>query len=330
MELHDTIFGRVEVEDRVLVELIGCGPVQRLKGVSQSGPSPFFMEDKPRVSRFDHSLGVMLLLRRHGASVEEQIAGLLHDVPHTAFSHVADFVFENESHEYHERFMDEIVYDSDIPRILKRHGFEVDRILDEDNFGLLERDLPRLCADRLDYSMRDIKLHEIASVEKFKESLTTFEGEFVFEDFETAEDYGLRYVQLDAEVYASPKEVAIYELFAEILRTLLEEGELREEELFKTDEYVMEKVRSSNIEKVEKLLSLLDGGIDVRTGVRDPDFIGETKARAVDPYFIENGEKVKASNRSDKLEEKITSHRENINSGLNIGVKGLDKKLLSN
>jgi HD superfamily phosphohydrolase len=37
----------------------------------------------------------MLLVRRLGASLEEQIAALLHDVSHTAFSHVIDSVDHN-------------------------------------------------------------------------------------------------------------------------------------------------------------------------------------------------------------------------------------------
>ena len=112
MEFDDRLYGKQEIEKEVVEELIQTEPVQRLKGVHQAGPSPFFMDDKPPVTRFEHSLGVFFLLRKFDASLEEQIAGLLHDVPHTAFSHVADFVFENEGHEYHERFLEEIAIKS--------------------------------------------------------------------------------------------------------------------------------------------------------------------------------------------------------------------------
>ncbi len=36
----------------------------------------------------------MMLVNRLGGSLEEQIAALLHDVSHTAFSHVIDYVLE--------------------------------------------------------------------------------------------------------------------------------------------------------------------------------------------------------------------------------------------
>lgn len=54
--------------------------------------------DSP-LTRYEHSVGAMLLVRRAGGSVEAQAAGLLHDVAHTALSHVADNVFEYVVHE---------------------------------------------------------------------------------------------------------------------------------------------------------------------------------------------------------------------------------------
>lgn len=328
MELEDRIFGTEAIQEPVLRELIASGPVQRLKDVSQSGPVPFFIDGKPEVKRFDHSIGVMILLRRHGATLQEQIAGLLHDVPHTAFSHVADFVFEDERHEYHERFMEEVVRTSEIPAVLERHGFAVEAILDEENFPLLERPLPRLCADRLDYAMRDLELHGLASTEEFRRELTVRGNEFVFQRFEPAERFGLKFIELDENVYASPREIAIFELFARILRAMLDAGELEREELFRTDTYVMEKVRNSDNESVASLLEVLESGPEIDVGVEDHDFIGGTKPRAVDPPFVEEGRKIPASERSERLGERIDQHVSEVEEGFRITVEGLDSSLM--
>lgn len=90
MLVNDEIYGEYEVE-AVLQDLIQSKPVQRLKGIHQGGAS-YLVNPKWNVTRYEHSMGVMLLIRRLGGSIEEQIAGLLHDVSHTAFSHVIDFV----------------------------------------------------------------------------------------------------------------------------------------------------------------------------------------------------------------------------------------------
>ena len=56
----------------VLVELMNAPSLRRLRGISQIGYcGPFFTFD---FSRFSHSVGVCVLLQRHGASIEEQIA----------------------------------------------------------------------------------------------------------------------------------------------------------------------------------------------------------------------------------------------------------------
>ena len=55
------------------------------------------------MTRFEHSLGVFALLRRLRAPRREQVAGLLHDISHTAFSHAVDFVFTSEEQDHHEQ-----------------------------------------------------------------------------------------------------------------------------------------------------------------------------------------------------------------------------------
>ncbi|AIE78503.1 Deoxyguanosinetriphosphate triphosphohydrolase [Bacillus cereus] len=86
MIISDVLYREFEV-DQIVEELIVSKSVQRLKGMHQNGAS-YLINGKWNVTRFDHSVGVMLLIKKLGGSVEEQIAGLLHDVSHTAFSHV--------------------------------------------------------------------------------------------------------------------------------------------------------------------------------------------------------------------------------------------------
>ena len=75
-------------------------------------------------TRYEHSVGVMLLVRRFGASLDEQIAALLHDVSHTAFSHVIDYVFNDHDHQsYHEEKKEQFISGSDIARGIGRFRF---------------------------------------------------------------------------------------------------------------------------------------------------------------------------------------------------------------
>ena len=217
MQFTDLLYGPVSVDDPLIEELYHSPPLQRLKGIGQgmfSSPSRLL----PTVTRYDHSVGVMLLLRRLGASRKEQVTGLLHDISHTAFSHVADFLFPNEEHTFHETLFSQIVLNSDVPSILLRHGLSVDDILNTNHFSLLEQPIPHLCADRIDYSLRDLtRLRSGTSFLPYLTSLTTHADRIVFKDAETALSYARDYLELDRSAWASPLEVATYLFLSRIL-----------------------------------------------------------------------------------------------------------------
>ena len=93
MELSDIVFGRTTITEPVLQELLLSPELNRLKHISSAGYYPAVPEfHHEQVNRFVHSVGVFMLLRRFGAPLEEQIAGLLHDVSHSAFSHTVDYI----------------------------------------------------------------------------------------------------------------------------------------------------------------------------------------------------------------------------------------------
>lgn len=314
MDFTDPVYGEQTVATDVLQELIKSDPVQRLQHINQAGPQYLFT-DKPVVTRFEHSIGVMFLLQKHGASLEEQIAGLLHDVPHTAFSHVADFVFETEEHEYHERFMEKIVYDSSIPDILARHDLDTDYILDESNFPLLEQDLPDLCGDRVDYFLRDVAVCGDKPIDAFRDALTTHNDCFALDDPGVAERYALTYIWADEAFWANPKEVVIFELFARALRRGLDIGLLTEDDLFGTDDAVWALLRDADDAEIQEQLDTVRDGFEVVLDEHDPDMCVETKVRYVDPLVVMDGEIFRISERSDMVQERIEEHASFVGDG---------------
>src|SRR5271157_3470519 len=157
--ISDRIYGNIDVREDVLLELMDSEPMRRLKGVSQHGYPEETKTAFPHYSRYEHSVGVMLLLKRLGAETEEQIAGLLHDASHTAFSHIIDWVLGDPSKEaYQDSTLKSYIQDSGLSRIISKHGFDAEAISGMEynsKYGLLERKAPDLCADRVDYALRD-------------------------------------------------------------------------------------------------------------------------------------------------------------------------------
>ena len=73
--LKDYLYGEYIVEP-VIEEVINTKEVQRLKNIHQGGAS-YLVNPNCNVSRYEHSIGVMLLIRLLGGRIEEQIAGSL-------------------------------------------------------------------------------------------------------------------------------------------------------------------------------------------------------------------------------------------------------------
>lgn len=152
----ETFYGAIEVEEPVLLELIDSPAFQRLKSIHQYGVA-YYTTHREEYNRYDHSIGVFTILRLKGASLEEQIAGLLHDVSHTAFSHVGDWIFakENQVEDYQNSIHLLFLQQSGLEEILNKYNFTAHQVLPkEELFPALENKLPNLCADRIDYNIQ--------------------------------------------------------------------------------------------------------------------------------------------------------------------------------
>lgn len=155
-ETISTFYGPLEVEEPVLLELIHSPAMQRLKQVHQYGVS-YYTAYREEFNRYDHSIGVFAVLRKNGASLEEQIAGLLHDVSHTVFSHVGDWIFgkENQEDDYQNTIHTLYLSYAGVEEILLKYGFTVGQVNPKNGkCAMLEQPLPNLSADRIDYNIQ--------------------------------------------------------------------------------------------------------------------------------------------------------------------------------
>ena len=118
MRWDDRVYGDSVIDDPAILALIDCPTFRRLGGIRQAGPSALAFPFKT-VTRYEHSLGAHLLLKRLEASPKEQVAGLLHDISHTAFSHAVDFVFASEAQDHHEGLKPEFLNRPDLAAAIR-------------------------------------------------------------------------------------------------------------------------------------------------------------------------------------------------------------------
>ncbi|TKC56152.1 HD domain-containing protein [Pedobacter hiemivivus] len=246
IQLNDILYGNVELP-AIFGDLLNTGTLKRLGGVHQSG-AIFLVNPDLSHSRLEHSIGVMLLIKILGGSELEQIAGLLHDVSHTAFSHVGDYVFENGEENYHEQIYAEVLLNSELPTILLKYGYHIDQILNG-VFPILEQPLPHLCADRLDYTLRDA-LHggliTRYSARQFLQHIKLQNGQIVVTDEGKADWINDTFKRLNDDLFNLPLYVYANQELASIIRRFLKSGFIKESDLLKDDTFLLNKIRSTN------------------------------------------------------------------------------------
>lgn len=289
---RDSIYGEVRIDDPLLRELMGSQALQRLRGVLQHGVTAL-IGVTDGFSRYEHSVGAMLLVRRLGAGREEQIAALLHDVSHTAFSHVIDYVFgQHDGQTYHEEQKEAYVAGSDIPSILERHGYDWRDFLDEGRFALLEQDAPALCADRVDYFLRDLNFLGLADVDRIEPvlaALVAHDGRMVVTDLDVARWLAYTFIEADRASWSHPREVGLYQLTADAIRIARDQGELDSNDLWLTDRALWEKLRHSRSDQVRRAVQRVSPATRFVFDHEAADFQVAPKVRSIDPDVLLSG-----------------------------------------
>ncbi|MBJ8069531.1 HD domain-containing protein [Bacillus cereus] len=325
MIISDVIYGEFKV-DKVLEELILSKPVQRLKGVHQAGAS-YLMNEKWDVTRFDHSVGAMLLIKKLGGSVEEQIAGLLHDVSHTAFSHVIDYVFDNENESYHEEIFSSVVKNSEIPAILSKHGYNYeDILLDDSKWTLLERSAPELCADRVDYTLRDMYTYGYISLEEvhsFLEDVIEVDGKMVLQSIEIAEWFTETYYKEVIDFFMKPLNIYGNDMLAKTLKLALHKKVIHADDFLLEDHELISKLQLCKDQEVDALLRKVHPSIEVKEDRNEYDLHQKNKVRLIDPPLLREGKIVQSSVVSEKIRQMSDVAYEK-------AVRGMYVKVISN
>jgi len=316
MKYIDRVYGKFEITEPVIVDLINSPSLQRLKNIDQAGYRPLWVKPDMAVpmeehSRFAHSVGVYLLLFKYGAPIKEQVAGLIHDVSHSAFSHCVDYVFDTGSEieqNHHDNFFEDFIRKTEIPRIIAGRGFDLEYLLDDRNFPLEEKKLPDLCADRIDYSLRTAVIFgELDNNGRnyFLDNLTVSNNDWVFKNFESARDYANLFYKLNKVYYSGFESAVMFRAVGDCLKYALQKGYITDQDLYTTDKKVLEKVKK-HLNKDRKMTTFwkrMNNKIKVKNDSRNYDAEVLCKSRGVNPLFLDDGAAKRFSERDSEWQK---------------------------
>jgi HD superfamily phosphohydrolase len=238
----------------------------------------------------------MVLIRQFGGSLTEQIAGLLHDASHTAFSHLGDWVFMDDSIAGTCSYQDDkhvmILSKTDIPQVLEKHGYTLADIHHkEGDFKLLEQELPDICADRLEYNLFGGVLENLITKEEVHYILNDlrFEnGTWYFVSKDTARMFAEIPLYHTVHVWTCPFDTVTGKWISKAIHRAFDIGLFDPNDfIYKSDPVIWQLLKESEDSKIKELLWKAYHSDDYYEVVNDgsEDTILKCKFRGIDPLI---------------------------------------------
>ena len=235
-------------------------PMQRLKKIGMNCGCEYVALHRDdmcrRYTRFEHSVGVALIVWHFTEDVKQAIAGLFHDISTPAFAHVVDFLNgDHLTQESTESRTAEMIDNSpEIQAILSGLALTTADVSDYHLYPIADNASPQLSADRLEYTFGNFIQYGVCGIEditRFYRALsagTNEQGqpEIIFSDRTIAEEFALRSMKC-SYVYISDSDRFTMQYLAEVLKTAIGSKALTIDDLYTTEERVIRKLQKNRI-----------------------------------------------------------------------------------
>jgi HD superfamily phosphohydrolase len=168
-----------------------------------------------------------------------------------------DFIIASVEQDHHEQLKPLMLDRPDLAEALGRLGYTPAEFYDDSIYPLLEQPLPWLCADRLDYFLRDgiaCGVVSRAAADRVLRHLAVAEDRIVLTDVDVAREVVRLFEVMNRDWWASDTEAFIYNEFADAIREALDRGILRPDDLMTEDALVLAKLEAAAIPAIDRKL----------------------------------------------------------------------------
>ena len=209
-------------------------------------------QNLPESSRYHHSLGAARITWHFTRETAPTLAALFHDIATPVFAHTVDFLrgdyLQQEATE--DGTGDLLRRSETLSKRLAPLGLRVEDVEDYHQYPVADNDSPRLSADRLEYTLRNILHYRFGSLEdlrRFYDDLcvASEDGvtELAFRSLDTAREFAFAALRC-SEIYVSPEDRYAMQRLSELLATAIRRGVLAQEDLYGVEPAVIKKLEA--------------------------------------------------------------------------------------
>ncbi len=249
-----TPYGHFVCTEPIFYDLVACPAMQRLIKIHQYGPSHYvkaktLYANGYNYTRFDHSICLWSLYRIKGRPLKDQISALLHDISHTAFSHVADFLYQGNKKTntaYQDDVLKNFLSEHGVEAILEKHHFSIDEVSQK---PFLDRYDYTLVGGLLAGKISSTELRNLVADLDFQESLAKKPDQgWYFRTMKSAQQLVNLYLETIKLNMSAPWNTVVYEYTKHALERAFNIGIIQEKDFVydMSDDDVWARLTQSN------------------------------------------------------------------------------------
>lgn len=295
-----------------LLEYTDNEEMQRLDNISTTcGICYSDLSRKEWFSTLDHSIATARIVWNFTHDKIQTLASLFHDIATPAFKHSIDYLYNDfKKQETTEDLTSSIIKSSTkIMKELSRDGIDLSDIDNYHIYPIADNDIPKLSADRLEYTLSNalgvnMKLATLDDIKEIYDDIIVLENEdgepeLGFKNLNISEKF-ISIMSKLSKNYNSPVANLSMKFLSDVVKTMIEDGELSESDLFKLNDFEMiEKIIGYDKHNVSKAFEIWQKSKEVYES--DYPLIDRysvniaPKIRYIDPLVMNKGRTSKVS-----------------------------------
>ncbi len=223
-------------------ELIQTPSVQRLKDIGMNCGVEYtnfaFFQNIMPYSRYEHSIGVSLIVYHFTHDKKQTVAGLLHDIATPVFAHTIDFYHQDylkqESTEFDTKTI--IEQDQQLVSLLKEYDLTIEEVCNYHLYPLCDNDSSQLSADRLEYTLGNMYSYGFCTLKEIQNifndlKVNDLQNEIIFKHEEIAYFFTKKMLQC-SHIYVMDEDRYAMEYLSHLIKKAIEKNVVCESDFY--------------------------------------------------------------------------------------------------